>query len=77
MKTTEVGGGCGYDAAGKKIKGRKRHLLVDTMGLVLLVVVHVASIQDRDGAQLLLAKAKSMRPRLQRILGGWQVTPAN
>ncbi len=66
VKTTEVGGGCGYDA-GKKIKGRKRHLLVDTMGLVLLVVVHVASIQDRDGAQLLLAKAKSLCPRLQRI----------
>ncbi len=37
------------------------------MGLVLLVVVHVASIQDRDGAQLLLAKAKSLCPRLQRI----------
>jgi putative transposase len=66
VKTTEVGGECGYDA-GKKIKGRKRHLLVDTMGLVLRVVVHVASIQDRDGARLLLTKAKSLFPRLQRI----------
>ena len=66
VKTTEVGGGCGYDA-GKKIKGRKRHLLVDTMGLVLLVVVHVASIQDRDGARLLLAKAQGLFPRLQLI----------
>jgi putative transposase len=66
VKTTEVGGQCGYDA-GKKIKGRKRHLLVDTMGLVLLVVVHVANIQDRDGARLLLAKAKCLFPRLQRI----------
>jgi putative transposase len=66
VKTTEVGGERGYDA-GKKIKGRKRHLLVDTMGLVLLVVVHVASIQDRDGARLLLAKAKGLFPRLQRI----------
>jgi len=66
VKTTEVGGECGYDA-GKKIKGRKRHLLVDTMGLVLLVVVHVANIQDRDGARLLLAKAKGLFPRLQRI----------
>ena len=66
VKTTEVGGGCGYDA-GKKIKGRKRHLLVDTMGLVLMVVVHVASIQDRDGARLLLANAKSLCPRLKRI----------
>ena len=65
-KTTEVGGEHGYDA-GKKINGRKRHLLVDTMGLVLMVVVHPANIQDRDGARLLLAKAKGLFPRLQRI----------
>jgi putative transposase len=65
-KTTEVGGERGYDA-GKKVKGRKRHLLVDTMGLVLLVVVHAASVQDRDGAKLLLAKAHGLFPRLQRI----------
>ena len=66
VKTTEVGGECGYDA-GKKIKGRKRHILVDTMGLVLMVVVHAASVQDRDGAKLLLAKAKGLFGRLQRI----------
>ena len=66
VKTTEVGGERGYDA-GKKIKGRKRHILVDTMGLLLLVVVHAASVQDRDGAKLLLAKAKGLFPRLQRI----------
>jgi putative transposase len=66
VKTTEVGGECGYDA-GKKVKGRKRHLLVDTMGLVLMVVVHTANIQDRDGARLLLTKAKGLFPRLQRI----------
>ncbi len=66
VKTTEVGGEHGYDA-GKKINGRKRHLLVDTMGLVLMVVVHTANIQDRDGARLLLAKAKGLFPRLQRI----------
>lgn len=65
-KTTEVGGERGYDA-GKKIKGRKRHILVDTMGLVLLVVVHAASVQDRDGAKLLLAEANGLFPRLQRI----------
>jgi hypothetical protein len=41
--------------AGKKINGRKRHLLVDTLGLVLLVLVLPASIQDRDAAQQLLA----------------------
>jgi putative transposase len=66
VKTTEVGGEHGYDA-GKKINGRKRHLLVDTMGLVLMAVVHTANIQDRDGARLLLAKAKGWFPRLQRI----------
>ena len=43
----------GYDA-GKKILGRKRHLLVDTLGLILHVVVHSAAIQDRDGAKLVL-----------------------
>jgi putative transposase len=45
----------GYDA-GKKIMGRKRHLLVDTLGLILAVVVHPANIQDRDGARLVLGK---------------------
>ncbi|WP_349263859.1 transposase [Oligoflexus sp.] len=45
-KTTEAGGVCGYDA-GKKVKGRKRHLIVDTLGLVIKVVVHRADIQDR------------------------------
>ena len=52
-KTTQVGGERGYDA-GKKVKGRKRHLLTDTLGFILKVVVHSASIQDRDGAKLLL-----------------------
>jgi putative transposase len=66
VKTTEVGGERGYDA-GKKIKGRKRHILVDTMGLLLMVVVHVANVQDRDGARLLLDKAKGFFPRLRRI----------
>ena len=66
VKTTEVAGERGYDA-GKKIKGRKRHILVDTMGLLLVVVVHSAGIQDRDGAKLLLEKAKGMFPRLQLI----------
>lgn len=46
----------GYDA-GKKVVGRKRHLLVDTLGLVLVAVVHSAGIQDRDGARLVLEKA--------------------
>jgi putative transposase len=46
----------GFDA-GKKVLGRKRHLLVDTLGLILAVVVHSAGIQDRDGAKPLLEKA--------------------
>jgi len=53
VKTTEVGGPRGYDP-GKKIKGRKRHILVDTVGHLLKVIVHTANIQDRDGAKLLL-----------------------
>jgi putative transposase len=65
-KTTEVAGERGYDA-GKKIKGRKRHVLVDTMGLLLLAVVHPANLQDRDGAKLVLQKAKDVCPRLRLI----------
>ncbi|PIX73822.1 hypothetical protein COZ39_01690, partial [Candidatus Roizmanbacteria bacterium CG_4_10_14_3_um_filter_33_21] len=48
----------GYDA-GKKIKGRKRHILVDTLGLIISVIVHSAGIQDRDGGRYVLAKAKT------------------
>ena len=55
VKTTNRGGVRGYDA-GKKVTGRKRHLAVDTLGLVLVVVVHSAAIQDRDGAKLVCAK---------------------
>ena len=58
VKTTEAAGPRGYDA-GKKIRGRKRHLLVDTMGLVVAAIVHRADIQDRDGAPLLLATMRS------------------
>ncbi len=53
MRTTHRGGVRGYDA-GKKVMGRKRHLLVDTQGLILKVRVHAANLQDRDGATLLL-----------------------
>ncbi len=56
----------GYDA-GKHVKGRKRHLVVDTIGLVLVVVVHAASIQDRDGAKLVLARLAGRFPRLRLI----------
>ncbi|HWR25415.1 MAG TPA: IS5 family transposase [Methanosarcina sp.] len=66
VKTTETPGVRGYDAA-KKVKGRKRHILVDTIGLLLIVVVHTANIQDRDGAKLFLEQVKGTFPRLQLI----------
>jgi putative transposase len=66
VKTTETKGIRGYDA-GKKIKGRKRHLIVDTIGMVLMVVVHSADIQDRDGAKLVLQKIRGCFERLQII----------
>jgi len=65
-KTTEVSGPRGYDA-GKKVTGRKRHLVVDTLGLLLFVLVHPANIQDRDGARLLFEKIRLRFPRLQLI----------
>src|SRR5689334_5408773 len=52
---------------GKKIYGRKRHLLVDTQGLPLAVLVHAANVQDRDGARLLLAPLQELFPRLEKI----------
>jgi putative transposase len=81
VKTTSVGGPeRGYDGA-KKVKGRKRHLLVDTQGLVLQAKVHAADIADREGAKLLLAGRTRQLPRLQHCwadggyrgaeLGGW------
>jgi putative transposase len=65
-KSSRTSGTRGYDA-GKKIKGIKRHLVVDTLGLMLLVVVHSAGIQDRDGAKLVLERGKSLWPRLQLV----------
>jgi putative transposase len=65
-KTTEKGGVRGYDG-GKKISGRKRHLLVDTEGLVIGVTVHEANIADRDGAKLLVEKVGDQLPRMEKI----------
>src|SRR6202050_1185947 len=64
----------GYDA-GKKVTGRKRHILVDTLGLLLSVAVHSAAIQDRDGAAFVLDKRpRSLFPFIERIFadGGYQ-----
>jgi putative transposase len=66
VKTTEQGGPHGYDG-GKKINGRKRHILVDTLGLLLNVVVHPANLQDRDGARLVLAGLQQRFPRLRHL----------
>lgn len=67
VKTTGVGGEQrGYDGA-KKVKGRKRHLLVDTQGLVLKAKVHAASVMDRDGIKPLLKRAKDLFPRLSHL----------
>jgi putative transposase len=52
---------------GKQMKGRKRHLLVDTLGLVLVVIVHAANIQDRDGAKLVLERLRHKFLRLRCI----------
>ncbi len=59
VKTTESGGPRGYDAA-KKVSGRKRHIAVDTQGLLLGVFVHAASVQDADGAGDLLGRIKPL-----------------
>jgi transposase len=66
VKTTESGGSRGYDA-GKKVKGRKRHILTDTGGLPVAATVHPADIQDRDGAPALLASARHLLPWLRHV----------
>lgn len=72
VKTTEAGGPRGYDA-GKCIKGRKRHILTDTDGLLVAVIVHAADIQDRDGAPTLLGSVRSLYPWLRHVFadGGY------
>ena len=72
MKTTESGGICGYDA-GKKIKGRKRHIVTDTLGLMVGLIVHSADIQDRDGAPEVLKSIRHAFPWLRHVFadGGY------
>ena len=66
VKTTEAGGPRGYDA-GKKIKGRKRHALVDTDGRGLVLEAHPASIQDRDGGGPLLCASRGSFPFIEKV----------
>jgi transposase len=72
VKTTESGGPRGYDA-GKKVKGRKRHILTDTCGFLVFILVHTADIQDRDGAVDVLAVVRQRFPWLRHIFadGGY------
>ena len=65
VKTTEGGGVCGHDA-GKKVAGRKRHIITDTPGCMLFIIVHSAAIQDRDGAVDLMKTIRYRSP--------WRVT---
>ncbi|RJS93595.1 transposase [Salinisphaera sp. Q1T1-3] len=60
------GGDTGYDA-GKKVKGRKRHVVVDTLGLMLAISVTAASVQDRASAHPVMADAMTKYPSLQTV----------
>lgn len=67
VKTTESGGPRGFDS-GKKVKGRKRHIVTDTQGLLLALLVHPANVQDVHGAVPLLGRLRSRFPKLRYIL---------
>lgn len=71
-KTTDVGGLRGYDA-GKKVKGRKRHIITDTEGHLVGVTVHTADIQDRDGAVSVITTIRQLYPWLRHLFadGGY------
>ena len=66
VKTTESGGPCGFDP-GKKVKGRKRHIVTDTGGSLLAVQVHAANVQDNHGAVPLLKHIGLVFPKLRHI----------
>jgi transposase len=66
VKTSAQGGLKGYDAA-KKVKGRKRHILTDTLGLILAVVISAGCVQDRDAAPDLVAEGLAKYPTVERI----------
>jgi putative transposase len=70
VKTTQVGGVRGFDG-GKLVTGRKRHIFVDTMGLLLAVIVHSSWISDPQGAKLIFAKALLVLQQLPRLQLVW------
>ena len=65
-RSSPQGGEAGFDG-GKKVKGRKRHIVVDTLGLLLAVTVTAASVQDRDGAAQVVAQACRKAPTIERL----------
>ncbi len=73
VKTSEAGGPRGFDA-GKKINGRKRHLVTDTQGLPLALAIHPADVQDRDGLALVCVRLRRRFPWLAHLFadGGYQ-----
>ncbi len=76
VKTTESGGPCGYDA-GKKVKGRKRHIVTDTLGFLVTCIVHEADVQDRDGARITIDEALERFPSMRHFFadGGYRGEP--
>jgi putative transposase len=73
VKTTEIASKVGYDG-GKLVKGHKRHILVDTLGLLLVVIVTAANLAEKKGAVYLLEQIKDKFPRLEKVFadGGYQ-----
>ena len=73
VKTTESGGPPGYDA-GKKVKGRKRHITVDVEGIPIEIQAHTADVQDRDGAPDVIRAMLGKAPTVTRLSadGGYQ-----
>ena len=67
VETTEMSGEKGFDPH-KQVKGRKRHLMTDTLGLILFVVVCAACIADSDGAEYIFNETNGRFPRLQTVL---------
>jgi putative transposase len=60
----------GYDS-GKKIKGRKRHIVVDTLGLLIVVVITAASVSEQAGAKQVFSKLDQIRDRFRRLITIW------
>lgn len=68
VKSTEVGGATGFDG-GKRVKGRKRHLVVDILGLLIVILVTAASVADQAAIRTLALRARAASPRLQTMIG--------